>query len=145
MSPELYLASLLNNKQNNDILFADDILYAKANALVVAFVHSDDMLILSGALEGEYSSANGCRLKYDVLNSYFDREDKVDTFNRFNNLVIECIKNPPYTPAMYTLKTNIDDAEQFNIIDGEDLYSQGLVFSAKQLLKQHLKWIKSGG
>ena len=133
------LALALNGRQTGGEITAEEELQAKAAGLVVIFGASDDLMVLSGAFEDEFSCYNGATALIDakgllpkraditddaVLKDFFAREPGAKK--------IEALWCDSEDAATWAYSTAVPHAT-FEIMDGDQVYCRGFVMNVVDL------------
>jgi hypothetical protein len=130
-------AKMINGREQDALLSADDCLIANENNLVVVFAYSDDLLELEGAIIDELGCYNGGTFFFEK-----DFERWVDIDDSFEGVDLEdlpviyavCNDHSKYNGFWY-IDTNLEYARFETMKNGEPFCS-GLVFNYTDLYKE---------
>lgn len=139
LSKEL-LAQVLNGRQTGAEITREEELQAKAAGLVVIFGASDDLMVLSGAIDDEASCYDGGHVLIDAkgalparedidpdddaaLKDYFAREPEAKKIE-----ALWCAEDD----INWTYKTDVPHAT-FEVMGGDLVYCRGIVISVADL------------
>jgi hypothetical protein len=136
------LAETLNGNKIGNEISKEQEQQAKDNGLVVVFGYSDDNMELRGALYEEYGCYGGGEIKITKEGVEIDEED-MEVLEKYNAVpklnTIEAVWDEGYDtgegdePCSFQYKTEIPHST-FRIMEGEDLYCVGIVFSITDLV-----------
>lgn len=128
------LAAILNGNEYGEEITKDQERQAEGAGLVVAYGHSDDIMVFKGALQNVINCCGGGEIyftKYGIEVIY-------ERYNNFANInIIEVIfdkeygVSDEYCPMQF--KTEIPHAT-FRIMESGSLYCVGIVFNVRDLI-----------
>lgn len=130
-------AKMINGREQDELLSADDCLTASENNLVVVFAYSDDLLELEGAMIDELGCFNGGTFYFEKhFERWADIDDSFEGVDLENLPVIYAVCNDrsKYEGFWY-IDTNLEHARFETIKDGEPFCS-GLIFDYAELYKE---------
>lgn len=127
-------AKMINGREQDELLSADDCLTASENNLVVVFCHSDDLLELEGSMIDELSCWRGGTFFYDRnADSWIDIEDSFEGVDLEDRPVIYVVCNDSSKyEGFWHIDSNLEHARFETLKDGEPFCS-GLVFNYTDL------------
>ncbi|TFW16010.1 hypothetical protein E4L98_24790 [Duganella callida] len=140
MTKEL-LALALNGRQTGSEITREEELQAKAAGLVVIFGASDDLMVLSGAIDDEASCYDGGTVLIDAKGALPARDDidpdddaaLKDYFAREPDAKkVEALWCDSDDNATWSYSTAVPHAT-FEVLEGAEVYCRGIVISVADL------------
>jgi len=131
------LAEILSGRQYGEEIRQQECEDAKSNGLLVAFGYSDDGIKLRGVINDEYGAWQGTSLYLckDKHGDFFcPKEDEMDVLRKVGVLflLIRAIWLPDKINASWLITTSAP-CSTFEIMEGDDLFCQGIVVDCNAL------------
>ena len=134
------LAETLNGNEIGNEITKEQEQQAKDAGLVVVFGYSDDNMEFRGALNDEFGCYGGGEVNFTKDGKEID-EDDMEVLEKYNAVpklnLIEAIWDKEYGEnderCSFQYKTEIPHST-FRIMEGDDLYCVGIVFSITDLM-----------
>ena len=132
------LAEKLNNCEIGNETTKEIESIAKENSLVIVFGASDDLMEFRGAIYEELGAYNGAKVKLNADGLLLNKCDSDDDCPYFAKLMMESTHSIEALWATnniaWTYKTDLP-YEIFNVMEDDEIYCRGIIFSLKDLEK----------
>lgn len=130
------IAAALNGTEYGNDFPADVVARAKANRIVIAYGHSDDLLELDGFDRDEVDAYDGTTVAFNsagMIKPECDDDDCPHEKRRFDaGAKLELAWNDGGDPCAWTFETKIPHSK-FDILEDGELFCIGVVFSLDDL------------
>lgn len=127
------LAQVLNGRVYGKITTAEESRQARKSGLVVVYGHSDDGVVLTGAIDAEISAYGGKMIRLSRPGRILKKKEVEVLIN--HDVPIRTITAhwaPPDPPASWLITADFP-AEPFDIYEDGELFCRGIVFHMDDL------------